>query len=275
MTRPIGLAALTVLELPPPEAVRCAAAAGYDSVGLRLIPATDAEPRHPTIGRTRMVRETLRALEETGMTVMDIEILRLTPESAVAADFEPFLETGAFLGASQILVAGNDDDRSRLAANFAELADLAAGYGLTPNIEFMPWTSVPSLADAASLLRRVDHENVGLLIDSLHFDRSGSRSQEIAALKPHWFRYFQLCDATADKPASTADLLYEARHGRLLPGEGALDLLGPLRRLPADLPVSIEAPVATPRPVPALQRAVAALGAARTVLAGLDGGPGT
>ena len=37
--RIVSLDHLTVFELPPPEVVRCAAAAGYRHVGLRLKPA--------------------------------------------------------------------------------------------------------------------------------------------------------------------------------------------------------------------------------------------
>lgn len=273
MNRPIALAALTVLDLTPPEAVSCAAETGYDYVGLRLIPATPQERRHPMIGRTRMVHQTRRRLDETGMKVWDVEILRLKPETQVAADYEPFLETGAFLGASQILVAGNDGDRRRLVDNFSELAELAGQYGLTPNIEFMPWTDVPGLADAAGFLRQVSQPNVGLLIDSLHFDRSESRAEDIADLPPEWFRYLQLCDAVAERPTTTEELLYQARVGRLLPGQGGLDLLAPLRYLRPDLPVAVEAPIVTAVPVPARERAAAALAAARDTLARLDGGP--
>src|SRR5438046_5381 len=48
MTRPLSLAALTVLELSPPDMVACAAEAGYSHVGLRLLPATANEL---TVGR--------------------------------------------------------------------------------------------------------------------------------------------------------------------------------------------------------------------------------
>ena len=40
MTRPLSLAALTVLELTPTAMVRCAAEAGYSHIGIRLIPPT-------------------------------------------------------------------------------------------------------------------------------------------------------------------------------------------------------------------------------------------
>ena len=45
-SRALSLSALTVLELTPPQMVECAAQAGYDFVGLRLVPATDHEVRH-------------------------------------------------------------------------------------------------------------------------------------------------------------------------------------------------------------------------------------
>ena len=41
--RILSLAALTVLELSPPQMVEVAARAGYSHVGLRLVPATPEE----------------------------------------------------------------------------------------------------------------------------------------------------------------------------------------------------------------------------------------
>jgi len=72
MTHPLSLAALTVLELSPPEMVACAAEAGYPHVGLRLLPATDTEPTWPVIGHTPLVREIERRLADTGVRTLDI-----------------------------------------------------------------------------------------------------------------------------------------------------------------------------------------------------------
>lgn len=66
MQRPLSLAALTVLELSPPEIVSIAAEAGYSHVGLRLIPATPEEASHAMIGDTHAVRETLARLADVG-----------------------------------------------------------------------------------------------------------------------------------------------------------------------------------------------------------------
>ena len=57
MPRTIALAALSVLELAPPDIVMCAAAAGYSHVGLGLLSATPDEPTYPTVGDTPLVLE--------------------------------------------------------------------------------------------------------------------------------------------------------------------------------------------------------------------------
>jgi sugar phosphate isomerase/epimerase len=50
----------------------------------------------------------------------------------------------------------------------------------------------------------------------------------------------QFCDATAERPKDVEGLLYQARNCRLTPGTGGLDLVGLLRHMPRDIPISIE-----------------------------------
>ncbi|MDN0075161.1 sugar phosphate isomerase/epimerase [Crenobacter sp. SG2303] len=255
-SRILSLAALTVLELSPPDMVSCAAEAGYSHIGLRLLPATPTEPQHDIVGDTPLLRETLARLADTGVAVSDIEILRLKPETCVA-DFLPVLETGARLGARDVLVAGNDADPVRLADNFARLCELGAPLNLAMNIEPMPWTEVRNLKDAAALLASANRPaNAGVLIDAIHFDRAGCRIEEIAELPEGVLRYAQLCDAPADKPRDIDELLLQARAERMTPGEGGLKLAELLRALPATLPLSIEVPqAALARTVGAVERA--------------------
>jgi sugar phosphate isomerase/epimerase len=85
-------------------------------------------------------------------------------------------------------------------------------------------------------------------------------------LKGAPLRYLQFCDAHPGRPTEVKELMRQARGDRLFPGEGALDLEGLLRALPADLPVSVEIPYA--KPMPPLERAKRAHAATRKVLAG-------
>jgi sugar phosphate isomerase/epimerase len=266
MAHLIGLAALTVLELTPPEMVSCAVDAGFDRVGLRLIPATPQEVQHPMVRDTPMVRETERRLNDTGMRVLDVEIFRLRPETLVA-DFEAALATAARLGAKEALVAGNDPDEVRFTDNFASFCELAQRFGIGANLEAMPWTDCKNFGQAVRIVTAAAHENGGVLIDPIHFDRGGSKASEIAGVPRARFRYMQLCDAPAERPADVEGLLHQARAERMMPGDGGLDLSGMLRAVPAELPLSLEIPMqALTRTLPALERTRQMLAKARRLL---------
>jgi sugar phosphate isomerase/epimerase len=242
--RLLALGALTVLELSPDDMVSCAAEAGYDLVGMRILPATPTEITWPTIGDTPLTRNIERRLADTGVRLLDIEIFRLLPETDVAA-FIPALETGARLGATQVLVAGNDPDPARLADRFAALCDLGAPLGLTMNVEPMPWTEVKNIAQGLRLLAAADRPNAGLLIDPIHFDRGGDVPADIAAIPRQRLHYMQLCDAPAERPRDTDTLIFQARNERLMPGDGGLDLKGIVRAMPGDIPIALEVPMRT------------------------------
>ena len=269
MNHPIGLAALSVLELAPPDMVTCAIDAGYDHIGLRLIPATPTEVQHAMVGDTPLVRETARRLRDTGLRCLDIEIFRLRPQTRVA-DYEAALATGARLGAREALVAGNDPDEPRLTASFAAFCDLAQRYGIGANLEPMPWTDCRNFAQGARIVGNAGCDNGGVLIDPIHFDRGGSDAREIGGVPRARLRYMQLCDAPARRPADVEGLLHQARAERLMPGDGGLDLAGILRAVPHDLALSLEIPMhELARTMPALERARRMLARTRQLLSTL------
>lgn len=271
--RRYSLAALTVLELSPPEMVEVAARAGYDGVGLRVIPATPEENYFPLATDRSLLARTRQRLADTGLRVLDIEILRLKPETEVARDFQRVLEVGAELGASEVLVAGNDDDEARTVDAFAALCELARPLGLHPHLEFMPWTGVKHLAQAHRIVaaaREAGRDNACLLVDAFHFNRSASRLEELAKVPADWMRYVQLCDVVGPIPASMAEILHEARQQRCFPGDGDLDLPALLATLPDEVPLSLEIPTEALRRqgVTPLARARMALEKARTLVPG-------
>lgn len=267
MTRAFSLAHLTVLELSPPEVVSAAADAGYAYAGIRLLPASPGGPAYDLMHDAALLRETLARIAATGVGVFDLEIVRLNAETDVRS-FLPFLETGQKLGARSVLVAGDDPDEARLTERFAAFCDIAAPFGLTADLEFMPWTGVADLAAAMRVVGASSRSNGGILVDALHFDRSRGNVKDLAALPHEWLHYAQLCDAPAAYSDTTEALIHTARAERLFPGEGGIDLSRILQALPPDLPISLEVPTATlARHVPAQDRARRALAAARKVLA--------
>ena len=179
--RIFSLAALTVLELSPPAMVEAAARADYSHVGLRLVAATPEEQHFPLVADAELRRQTQARLRDTGIKVLDLEILRLKPETCVA-DFEPILAVGAELGGTELLVAGNDPDEARLTERFAALCDLAAGYGIYPHLEFMPWTDVRDLSQAMRVVANADHANGCVLVDAFHFDEALAQLGRLDAL---------------------------------------------------------------------------------------------
>lgn len=238
---PLSLACLTALCLSPPQQLRLAARLGCPFIGIRLLPAAPGGIAWPLMHDAALLAETLRAQEETGVRIFDLEIIRVDANFAAGA-FLPFFEVGRKLGAQAILVAGDDPDRSRFVENFGRLCEAAAPFGLSCDLEFMPWTQLPDLASAKDVLRRVRAPNAGILVDALHFARSRSRLQDLEDLPREWLHYAQLCDAPGAIPPDTAGLIHTARCARLLPGEGGIPLAEIFRRLPADLPVSLEIP---------------------------------
>lgn len=239
LPRPISLAALTVLDVSPANQVLCAAKAGYSHVGIRLYPATPTETQWDMIGDTPMVREVEANLKATGVKVLDIEILRIKPDTR-AINWKPFFETGARLGATQVLCAGNDPDLDRMTDNFAELCEIAHPFGLNLSIEPMPWCNVSTVKQMNTILRKINRPNAGCLVDPIHFYRADNDYKDIDALPEGALKYCQMCDITAEKPDTMDGILYQARNFRLSPGTGAADLPRLLKHLP-NLPISIEA----------------------------------
>jgi sugar phosphate isomerase/epimerase len=240
--RPISLAALTVLGLSPDEQIICAERTGYESVGLRLIPATPTEAHYPLLQDAPRIAKVKDLMRSTGIKVLDIEVFRLEPKTNIN-DFIPYLELGADLGSKNVLVAGYDPDWVRMTENWIALCEISRDFDIKPHIEPMPWTNVKTYLDALSLMRQSPDEWGAVLIDPIHFFRTGGDVNQINFDDTKRFRYIQLSDATLPVPESSAEILRQARQDRLPPGQGKLALKDLLRNIPSNLPISLEVPL--------------------------------
>ena len=261
----ISLAALTILDAGPVRQVRAAAAAGFDAVGLRLMPLLEtdidifASPNGPA--------ELQNALKQTGLSVTEIGVFPIRADMDVEA-CAPVLSLSHKIGARFITCPVEDADRTRAIATFSRLCDLAESCGLDALIEFNPYSACRNLGEALAIVEESGRENARLLIDVLHLSRSGGKPSDLLTIEPGLIALIHLCDAPLP-PARTAgieELRRESRTARMYPGEGALWLDEMLDIIPANVPLSVEAPSAAHAGLSVDERALAAFEATRMLL---------
>jgi sugar phosphate isomerase/epimerase len=239
-----ALAPETLTGARPAVFLRCAAKAAFRHVGLRVIEG------HGEIGDGDVVPSLVRsaaAVVEVGH-ILDGEGLRVTELEWVGLDgtndinaFRPGLEIGARFGGRHLCAVSTDPDPIRAVDAFAALCALAAEHGMIVDIEFVPFTAVRTIAEAATLVRASRAANAGILLDAMHWLRGGGT---IADIVPHGalVRQVQLCDAPTEAPASKGDRIRETLQARLLPGEGGCDLAALLAVAQPAVPFSLEVP---------------------------------
>jgi len=242
-----------MLDVAPPDWVSLAAETGFDAVGIRVAAVGPTEEPWPMTAGSTMLAETRRRLDDTGVRVLDVELIRLAPESDPGG-YESLFDSGARLGASFVNVMADDPDLDRTRDNFARIAESARSYNLRPVIEPMAYMRVSSLADAIFVAHG---SGGGVTVDPLHLRRVGATLDQVRAIDRELLLYYQLCDAPLEgptglpRPASlprgqsvegVSDAQLEARALRLMPGEGELALEDIVAAMPDDIPVSVEAP---------------------------------
>jgi 4-hydroxyphenylpyruvate dioxygenase len=132
------------------------------------------------------------------------------------------------LGAELMLVCSNVSPLSlggidRAAADFAELGERAAARGIRIGFEALAWgRHINDHRDAWEIVRRADHPNIGLILDSFHTLARELDPDSIRSIPGDRIFFVQLADA----PRIDMDLLYWSRHYRNMPGEGDLDVTG-------------------------------------------------
>lgn len=224
------------------EKLEAIAAAGFDGIEIfeQDFIAHDGDPRE--------VGELIRS--------MGLQITLFQPFRDFEGLPEP-LRTKAFdraerkfdlmqeLGTDLVLVCSSCHPEAlggidRAAADFHELGERAAKRGLRVGYEALAWgRHVNDHRDAWEIVRRADHANVGIILDSFHTLARKIDPDTIRRIPGDKIFFVQLADA----PAIDMDLLYWSRHFRNMPGEGDLDVTGFTRAIMAtgySGPISLE-----------------------------------
>lgn len=180
----IGLAKATFPDLSNEEFIALAAETGFDFVSLRLCTSEACRENDQILPGSAGLAAVQKALQSTGLPVIDLEFLTLT-EKTRPEHWEWMFEVGEALGAKHL-------------------------------------------------------DGAGLLLDTLQLARF-DETNLAADLKPY-VGVIQLCDAPLANPETTEELEFEARYGRIPPGDGEIPIQQILSDIGPDVPVSIECP---------------------------------
>lgn len=204
-----------------PEKLQAIAKAGFDGVEIfeNDFLAYDESPRD--VGR--MVRDF--GLEITlFQPFRDFEGMPEPHRTRTFDRAERKFDVMQELGTDLVLVCSNVSPISlggidRAAADFHELGERAAKRGLRVGYEALAWgRHISDHRDAWEIVRRADHPNVGLILDSFHSLARKIDIGSIRSIPKEKIFIVQLADA----PLIDMDLLYWSRHFRNMPGEGDL-----------------------------------------------------
>lgn len=130
------------------------------------------------------------------------------------------------LGTDLLLVCSNVSPISlggidRAAADFRELGERARSRGLRVGFEALAWgRHVADYRDAWEIVRRADHPNIGIILDSFHILAPGFPLSAMPSIPGDRIFLVQLADA----PQLELDVLSWSRHHRLFPGQGDLPM---------------------------------------------------
>lgn len=242
MAHKFSLAHLTVLGCAPPEMTYLAAMAGYDYISIRTIyMGLPGEPNYDLANNKKMLEDTKTALKETGLKVHDIELAKIEAGRDVK-QYEPAIAVAAELGAKSVLSSIWIDDRDLYIEQFGNLCDIAKKYELNVELEFVTWASVKDLKGVRDVLNAVSKDNAGIMIDTLHFNRSRVSYKELEAVPKKYFHFAHLCDGPAEIPETKEGLIHTGRDERLYVGEGGIPIADIIKDLPEDITFSIELP---------------------------------
>ena len=130
------------------------------------------------------------------------------------------------LGTDLLLVCSNVSPAAlggidRAAADFRELGERAKSRGVRVGYEALAWgRHVSDYRDAWEIVRRADHPNIGVILDSFHILAPRFPLSAIPSIPGDRIFLVQLADA----PRLELDVLSWSRHHRSFPGQGDLPI---------------------------------------------------
>ena len=244
----LGIEMLTLLGMPPVDHVKLAAELGCVSISTGLsslplaqfgYPGFNPYPEWSLESDPALRREMKAAMRDTGVHIGLGEGFRVRPDGDLR-DRGAGLDLMAELGAVRINAVSMETDMARTYDQLAILAEMVIARGMQFTVEFAPANAINSLESALAAVGHVGRGRCRILLDSMHFFRSGANVEDLKALDPDLIGYAQLCDAPMVSKGGT--YMQEAMFARMIPGAGEFPLREWIAALPEDVEIGLEVP---------------------------------
>jgi sugar phosphate isomerase/epimerase len=222
----LAICATSLRDTPPLEYVDAVGKAGFDAVGIRLYPSPTGMPYFPVVGNSALIRDIKHSLENSGLSVLDIQTFYVRPDIDHDA-MRLSLELGAELGAQYALIIGDDPDWPRMCDGFGRLCETVTACGLVPALEAPVIWQINTLPKALKLIADSGRTDSVICIDQLLYFRAGHSVDMLREVPSGIIAYSQFADGR-----ETGE--------RCFPGEGSAPLGEILDALPAGQPLSLE-----------------------------------
>jgi sugar phosphate isomerase/epimerase len=245
----LGIEMLTLLGMPPVEHVRLAAELGCVSISTGLSGLPLAQFGYPNFAPYPawslehdpvLRREMKAALRDTGVYIGLAEGFRVRPDADLRHRAAA-LDIVAELGAIRVNAVSMEPDMKRTYDQLAILAEMVSARGMNFTVEFAPPNAIDTLPAALAAADHIGRGQCQVLLDSMHFFRSGATVDDLANLEPSVIGYAQLCDAPVTSKGDS--YMQEAMFSRQVPGSGELPLREWIAALPLDLEIGVEVPM--------------------------------
>lgn len=224
-----------------PTRVQAAGPAGFAGIGLRISDYQQARDAGLSD------RDMTLLLDNHGLQLVELEGVwdwvrsNQSLHSQAGPEEATILHMAEAFGCRHVNISSFfPHEQAEIVDAYGTFCDRAAEVGLLVGLEFIPYSEIPTLRAAKTIVGLAARVNGGLTLDAWHYFRCGTTIAELLALSASDIVAVQLNDVL---PAAGPDLKEEGRHHRQAPGDGAGDLAGliaALKELRVEAPVEVE-----------------------------------
>ncbi|TAJ94077.1 MAG: sugar phosphate isomerase/epimerase [Gammaproteobacteria bacterium] len=204
---------------------------GYARAGVRAVEPDLGKVREFAGKESRMARQ---LLDDLGLKAVSCSNQLFLEESgprraAAVEDLKWKVELAEAIGADRMVIPSaasephTREDYEQVIANLREAADIAQPHKVALMVEHTRLsTLINNLRTALMVVRKADHPNLKVMLDTFHFWSGMSKFEDLDLLRDGELHHLHFEDVPGEPPLETF-----GQQSRVFPGEG----IAPLRRI--------------------------------------------